>query len=121
LATEYWSGNKGDSITGGLIELQVAVIPKGFSRWFLFRRCLNILLTQVLSILSSFCSSSTSLETMDLGLQVSVGALNRGAFNLPNSAGDYEVRSWTGWRRHVTLVLAAGAFLSVLIIRKLNH
>ncbi len=28
--------------------------------------------------------------------------------------GDYEVRSWTGWYRHITLVLAAGAFLSVL-------
>jgi hypothetical protein len=24
--------------------------------------------------------------------------------------GDYEVRSWTGWYRHITLVLAAGAF-----------
>jgi len=28
--------------------------------------------------------------------------------------GDYEVRLQTGWHRHVTLVLAAGAFLSVL-------
>lgn len=28
-----------------------------------------------------------------------------------------EVRSWTGWHRHVTLVLAAQAFLSVLRYR----
>ena len=27
---------------------------------------------------------------------------------------DYEVRSWTGWHRHTALILAAGAFLSVL-------
>lgn len=27
---------------------------------------------------------------------------------------EYEVRSWCGWHRHMTLVMAAGAFLSVL-------
>ena len=27
---------------------------------------------------------------------------------------DSEVRSWTGWHRHTALVLAVGAFLSVL-------
>jgi SRSO17 transposase len=27
---------------------------------------------------------------------------------------DYEVRSWVGWHRHMTLVLAAQAFLTVL-------
>ncbi len=27
---------------------------------------------------------------------------------------DYEVPSWTGWHRHTALVMAAGAFLSVL-------
>jgi SRSO17 transposase len=27
---------------------------------------------------------------------------------------DYEVRSWTGWHRHMTLVLAAQVFLNVL-------
>ncbi|PSB45427.1 IS701 family transposase, partial [Cyanosarcina cf. burmensis CCALA 770] len=28
--------------------------------------------------------------------------------------GEYEVRSWHGWHRHVTLVLAAQTFLTVL-------
>jgi SRSO17 transposase len=27
---------------------------------------------------------------------------------------DYEIRSWTGWHRHMTLVLAAQVFLTVL-------
>ena len=28
--------------------------------------------------------------------------------------GEYEVRSWHGWHRHITLVLAAQTFLTVL-------
>lgn len=28
--------------------------------------------------------------------------------------GDYEVRSWQGWHQHMTLVLAAQVFLTVL-------
>ena len=30
---------------------------------------------------------------------------------------DYEVRSWTGWHRHITLVLAAQIFLTVLRVQ----
>ena len=35
--------------------------------------------------------------------------------------GDYEVRSWTGWHRHVTLVLAAGGNLYLYCVIKPNR
>lgn len=39
-------------------------------------------------------------------------ALNLLAYQL--GLGEYEVRSWHGWHRHITLVLAAQTFLTVL-------
>ena len=62
-----------------------------------------------------FAPSDTSLETM-VGVAGQRWRIEE-CFQFAKDQlglGDYEVRSWTGWHRHVTLVLAAGAFLSVL-------
>ena len=34
---------------------------------------------------------------------------------------EYEVRSWTGWHRHITLSMFAQAFLSVVRNSRANH
>ena len=90
--------------------------PEGFSRWFLFRRCPEHAdHPSFISYYQVFAPSDTSLETM-VGVAGQRWRIEecfqfaKGQLGL----GDYEVRSWTGWHRHVTLVLAAGAFLSVL-------
>ena len=89
---------------------------EGFSRWFLFRRCLEHPNDpSFISYYQVFAPSDTSLETM-VGVAGQRWRIEE-CFQFTKDQlglGDYEVRSWTGWHRHVTLVLAAGAFLSVL-------
>lgn len=91
--------------------------PEGFSRWFLFRRSLNHQPKDPPSIsyYQAFAPSDTSLETL-VGVAGQRWRIEE-CFQFAKDGlglGDYEVRSWTGWHRHTALVLAAGAFLSVL-------
>jgi SRSO17 transposase len=90
--------------------------PEGFSRWFLFRRCLEHPEDpRFMSYYQVFAPSDTPLQTM-VGVAGQRWRIEE-CFQFAKDQlglGDYEVRSWTGWHRHTTLVLAAQAFLSVL-------
>lgn len=87
-----------------------------FQRWLVFRRSLEQLdPVQQVSYYQVFAPKDTSLATIAqvAGKRWCIEE----CFKLAKSQlglADYEVRSWTGWHRHVTLVLAAQVFLSVL-------
>jgi SRSO17 transposase len=87
-----------------------------FQRWLVFRRSLEHLdQSQHISYYQVFAPKDTSLATIAkvAGKRWCIEE----CFKLAKSQlglADYEVRSWTGWHRHMTLVLAAQVFLSVL-------
>lgn len=87
-----------------------------FQRWLVFRRSLDSIdQPQHISYYQAFAPKDTSLATIArvAGKRWRIEE----CFKLAKSQlglADYEVRSWTGWHRHMTLVLAAQVFLSVL-------
>ena len=84
----------------------------GWQRWLLARRSKSD--PKDLSYYVVFAKSGTSLEEM-----VSVaGTRWQGESSFETAKGEvgldqYEVRSWTGWYRHITLAMLAHAFLTV--------
>jgi SRSO17 transposase len=87
-----------------------------FQRWLVFRRSLEQLdQAQHISYYQVFAPKDISLATI-----AKVAGRRWGieeCFKLAKSQlglADYEVRSWVGWHRHMTLVLAAQTFLTVL-------
>ncbi|MBD3885050.1 hypothetical protein IFO70_25290 [Phormidium tenue FACHB-886] len=87
-----------------------------FQRWLAFRRSLKHLdLSQPLRYYQVFAPKDTSLATIAKGVEKRWWIEE--CFKLAKSQlglADYEVRSWRGWHRHMTLVIAAQVFLSVL-------
>ena len=89
---------------------------QGFKRWLLFRRNIerpddprSITYYQV------YAKSETTLQQM-VEIAGKRWAIEE-CFKLAKNhfgLGDYEVRSWSGWHRHMSLVLAASAFVTVL-------
>ncbi len=122
LQPQHWqrlscgNGTKGERIYDwALIEVNSAK-AQGFSRWLLFRRNLekpddphSITYYQV------YAPANTTLEEM-----VAVAGQRwriEECFTVAKDQlglSEYEVRSWQGWYRHVSLVMAAQAFLTVL-------
>jgi SRSO17 transposase len=88
----------------------------GFGRWLLFRRSVEHPDDpHFISYYQVFAPSQTSLETMAeiAGQRWRIEECFKFAKD-QLGLGEYEVRSWHGWYRHITLVLAAQTFLSVL-------
>jgi len=90
-----------------------------FQRWLVFRRSLEQLdQAQHISYYQVFAPKNTSLATIAkvAGRRWCIEE----CFKLAKSQlglADYEVRSWTGWHRHMTLVLAAQVFLTRLRVQ----
>ena len=87
-----------------------------FQRWLVFRRSLEQGdQPQHISYYQVFAPKETTLATIAkvTGKRWCIEE----CFKLAKSQlglADYEVRSWVGWHRHMTLVLAAQTFLTVL-------
>jgi hypothetical protein len=87
--------------------------PAGFNRWFLLRRHLQH--PETISYYQVFAPADTSLRTMAevAGQRWRIEECFEFAKD-HLGLGEYQVRSWVGWHRHTSLVLAAQAFLAVL-------
>ena len=80
------------------------ILEKGFERWVLARRSLDD--PTNLAYFTVFASQTTPLEsvvqvvgsrwTIEVGFKTAKGEVG---------LDHYEVRSWTGWYRHITLAL----------------
>lgn len=89
---------------------------EGCQRWLLFRRCLEHPDDpRFISYYQVFAKNNTTLETMAqiAGQRWRIEECFKFAKD-QLGLGEYEVRSWHGWYRHITLVLAAQTVLSIL-------
>jgi SRSO17 transposase len=88
-------------------------LQEGFERWLLVRRSIED--PEELTAYTVFAPEGTTLEA----LARAAGSRWRVEIGFEEAKGEvglahYEVRSWNGWRRHITLALFAHAFLAAV-------
>jgi SRSO17 transposase len=88
-------------------------MQEGFERWLLVRRCIED--PQELSAYTVFAPEGATLHA----LAKAAGSRWRVESGFEEAKGEvglahYEVRSWHGWYRHITLALFAHAFLAAI-------
>jgi len=88
-------------------------MQEGFQRWLLVRRSIED--PEEISAYTVFCAEGTPLEA----LAKVAGSRWRVEIGFEEAKGEvglahYEVRSWDGWYRHITLSLFAHAFLAAI-------
>ena len=94
------------------VEASDPTVPAGWRRWLLLRR--RVSNPTDLAYYRVFAPASSTLDemvrvtgtrwTIKTGFQTTKGAVG---------LDHYEVRSWTGWYRHITLALVAHAFFTI--------
>jgi len=88
-------------------------LQEEFQRWLLVRRSIED--PDELTAYTVFCAQNTTLEA----LAKVAGSRWRVEIGFEEAKGEvglahYEVRSWDGWQRHITLALFAHAFLATI-------
>ena len=104
-------GSKGPGLYDWLRLALNPPMQEGFERWLLVRRSIED--PEDLSAYTVFCAQNTTLEA----LAKVAGSRWRVEIGFEEAKGEvglahYEVRSWDGWYRHITLALFAHAFLA---------
>lgn len=93
------------------------ILPAGFQRWVLARRSLKdptdlayyIVFAPSGTTLSEVVRAAGSRWTIEVAFEMAKGEVG---------LDQYEVRSWVGWYRHMTLAMLAHAFLTVVAARE---
>ena len=106
-------GSKGPRLYEWLRLALNPPIQEGFERWLVVRRSIED--PAELSAYTVFCAEGTTLEE----LAKVAGSRWRVEIGFEEAKGEvglshYEVRSWHGWYRHITLALLAHAFLAAI-------
>ena len=106
-------GSKGPRLYDWLRLALNPPLQEGFQRWLLVRRSIDD--PEDLSAYTVFSPEGTTLEA----LAKVAGSRWRVEIGFEEAKGEvglahYEVRSWDGWYRHITLALLAHAFLAAI-------
>lgn len=94
------------------VEESDPTVPAGWRRWLLLRRSVSD--PTDLAYYRVFAPASTTLAEM-VSVTGTRWTIETGFETAKGEVGldHYEVRSWTGWYRHITLALVAQAFLTI--------
>ena len=107
------AGSKGSRLYDWLRMQVSAPAQQGWKRWLLVRRSISdpsevtgyIAFARAHTTLSELVRVAGTRWMVEESIQTAKGEVG---------LDHYEVRSWTGWYRHMTLAMWAGAFLSVI-------
>jgi SRSO17 transposase len=113
------NGSKGPRLYDWLRLPLNPPLQEGFERWLLVRRSVED--PEELTAYTVFCAEGTPLEK----LAKVAGSRWRVEIGFEEAKGEvglshYEVRSWHGWYRHITLALFAHAFLATIRAKGLD-
>ena len=108
---EVGAGSKGPRTYDWACARLPYLTENGWAQWLLLRRSLNNL--QDLAFYRAFSPQTTAIT--ELARVAGTRWVIEEGFQQAKAIGldEYEVRTWQGWHRHITLCLLAHAFLAI--------